>query len=87
MPSRDRKCTYVHVRKGQASLRRLSLFRESGGGEAAAEAATARSEAEDAARLAQLERQRQEEQRRQIQDRLTTTEFDLRHFFNLFYTN
>lgn len=66
MPSRDRTCTYVHARKGQASLRRLSLFRESGG-EAAAEA-TARSEAEDAARLAQLERQRQEEQRRQIQD-------------------
>jgi len=46
---------------------------ESGGGETTADAA--RSEAEDAARLAQLERQRQEEQRRQIQDALNAQTF------------
>ena len=62
---------YVHIRTRTEKASELqtpfSFFRESGGEAAAAEAA-ARSEAEDAARLAQLERQRQEEQRRQIQD-------------------
>ena len=45
----------------------FSFSSESGASGGEADAA-ARSEAEDAARLAQLERQRQEEQRRQIQD-------------------